>query len=408
MAVKWKKPLIIFAVFQSNRDIFVAQNQIKSNFQKLGVRVSNIQAKENDPDVIKNTLAGNSDVYFISGFNEANTRTDGWVYMALNLHREYLIENNVRSIFYLSNVEAEDIAKKAPDFWAFRHRVIEFSPQKGTRHPVLPLGLFQWNKQLISGTLKKIKSDQIKTQNILKSSTQNSKKSQFGHLDSILKLLQFSWEIGNRNEYKYWLNKYQKILTKHSSTFHLSWSHIAHAFYHFELGENEDALMDIKMAEQYQPDNPVLMINSAIVHFGVGKAKYANNIIEKSLKKFNNHQQQKAAIYLYFSLGKFDNAFNIISNAIKKHPDDNNLQLLEAIYYQLTGYSLHPYKIAQCQAKSKKVQNIIYCACIKALTSSSNNGLGILRDALNNNLLTLTQIIKSPEIYFLFGPMTKL
>jgi tetratricopeptide (TPR) repeat protein len=42
------------------------------------------------------------------------------------MHREYFVEANIRAIFWLSKYEAKQCSRFAPDFWAFRHKVVEF------------------------------------------------------------------------------------------------------------------------------------------------------------------------------------------------------------------------------------------------------------------------------------------
>ncbi|MEJ5223779.1 MAG: tetratricopeptide repeat protein [Anaerolineales bacterium] len=47
-------------------------------------------------------------------------------YKPLNIRREILVESRIRAIFWLTEREAIDLARQAPDFWAFRHRVVDF------------------------------------------------------------------------------------------------------------------------------------------------------------------------------------------------------------------------------------------------------------------------------------------
>jgi predicted Zn-dependent protease len=42
------------------------------------------------------------------------------------MHREYLIEGNIRAIFWLTKNELKQLTRFSPDFWAFRHKVVEF------------------------------------------------------------------------------------------------------------------------------------------------------------------------------------------------------------------------------------------------------------------------------------------
>jgi tetratricopeptide (TPR) repeat protein len=48
-------------------------------------------------------------------------------YRALNIRRELLVDYQVRALFWLTRDETIELSHHAPDFWAFRHRVIEFN-----------------------------------------------------------------------------------------------------------------------------------------------------------------------------------------------------------------------------------------------------------------------------------------
>ena len=65
-------------------------------------------------------------VYHVSGLGWGGGRGGREAYRALNLHREYFVDHQVRAIFWLTRSEAALLPRCAPDFWAFRHRVFEF------------------------------------------------------------------------------------------------------------------------------------------------------------------------------------------------------------------------------------------------------------------------------------------
>lgn len=71
-------------------------------------------------DDIKDTI------FFVTGLGNANSLSSGQVFQALNNNRELLVESRVRIVFWLNGVELAELPRHAPDFWAFRHRVVEF------------------------------------------------------------------------------------------------------------------------------------------------------------------------------------------------------------------------------------------------------------------------------------------
>jgi tetratricopeptide (TPR) repeat protein len=65
-------------------------------------------------------------VFFVSGLSRGGGRGYSNAFRALNMHREYLVEGNIKAIFWLTVNEAKQLTRFSPDFWAFRHKVVEF------------------------------------------------------------------------------------------------------------------------------------------------------------------------------------------------------------------------------------------------------------------------------------------
>ena len=65
-------------------------------------------------------------VFSITGLRWGGGKGYSNAYRALNMHREHLVDSKALSLFWLSRFEARQIAKFAPDFWVFRHLVVEF------------------------------------------------------------------------------------------------------------------------------------------------------------------------------------------------------------------------------------------------------------------------------------------
>ena len=83
-------------------------------------------------------------VFFVEGLRWGSGQADVHAYQTLNNHREFFIENQIRVVFWLTEKEAIDLAHFAPDYWAFRHRVIEFvefAPARSNLRPSPGIGL---------------------------------------------------------------------------------------------------------------------------------------------------------------------------------------------------------------------------------------------------------------------------
>jgi tetratricopeptide (TPR) repeat protein len=65
-------------------------------------------------------------VYFVQGLQWGGGEDGRNAYRALNIRREYFVDYRLRFILWLTEKEAYYLPRYAPDFWAFRHRVVEF------------------------------------------------------------------------------------------------------------------------------------------------------------------------------------------------------------------------------------------------------------------------------------------
>ena len=75
-------------------------------------------------------------IFMVRNLHQGGGRGYSNAYRALNMHREYLVEEAIKVIFWLTEGEARQLAHHAPDFWAFRHLVVAFPelPANGETH----------------------------------------------------------------------------------------------------------------------------------------------------------------------------------------------------------------------------------------------------------------------------------
>lgn len=135
LAIQWQRPSILLAVHNSKLGQLKAQQALELELQKTSKKVEWIKTNSKTPDVISimcNFPNHTEIVFFVSGIGNAEGIISGDVYRALNFHRELLVEHHIRVVFWFTKNEAASLPHQAPDFWAFRHRVIEFAPSRGT------------------------------------------------------------------------------------------------------------------------------------------------------------------------------------------------------------------------------------------------------------------------------------
>ena len=129
LAVKWQRPCILLLVYSSEYVREDVEAALGNYLYDLGQRTVHLRIKDRKSGQIipflqefKNPANA---VFFIDGFRWGKSDAAG-VYSNLNLQREFFVERAIRTIFWLTEKEIVELAHAAPDFWAYRHRVIEF------------------------------------------------------------------------------------------------------------------------------------------------------------------------------------------------------------------------------------------------------------------------------------------
>ena len=135
-AYKYNKPSILFAMYLSE---FLRSDVEKSLTRALveqGLEVVSVDAGKNK-DLPSFFSAMNSGSTVFSVHNMDKGFPDALRY--LNFKREELIEHNVKAVFWVREEELARISLEAPDFFAFRNRVVEFMevPAAEERRPAL-------------------------------------------------------------------------------------------------------------------------------------------------------------------------------------------------------------------------------------------------------------------------------
>ena len=131
LAMQWSRPSILVAVHNGSRGQEKARAQLKKEILALGKKVRNI---EPGPRVIPAILSSTdhaSTVFFVSGIGSLKEDVRRDLYRELNFQRERLVENRIVLVLWLGLQEAAEMPRFAPDFWSFRHRVVEFAPDRG-------------------------------------------------------------------------------------------------------------------------------------------------------------------------------------------------------------------------------------------------------------------------------------
>lgn len=97
----------------------LAQTLRKDSFQIKSFKASTVAGKD-VPNAVLRYPRRKRTVFFVQDLKGGGSTA----FLALNYRREYFIERAARVVFWLLPAEEAALARQAPDFWAFRHRVM--------------------------------------------------------------------------------------------------------------------------------------------------------------------------------------------------------------------------------------------------------------------------------------------
>ncbi len=128
LALQWNRPSILLAVYSSEFVRADAEAALTTWLREQGQIAAQVQVTGPDdptadvPRLFQQQPDRERTVFFVSGLGRGAPTT----WNSLNFRREYLVEGQIRAVFWLTEGEAAQLPIQAPDFWVFRHRAVEF------------------------------------------------------------------------------------------------------------------------------------------------------------------------------------------------------------------------------------------------------------------------------------------
>ena len=129
LAVKWQRPCILLVVYSSEYVRSDVEAALDNYLIDLGQKAVHLQLNHQNNVGVVSFLQEFKDpanaVFLVNGLHWGLDQAAG-SFSTLNLQREFFVERQIRAIFWLTQNEIVSLARLAPEFWACRHRVIEF------------------------------------------------------------------------------------------------------------------------------------------------------------------------------------------------------------------------------------------------------------------------------------------
>jgi len=137
-AIQWDRPSILLITYRSEYIRASAERALEKRLAEIKQRVVHLSVNEKEFDIplLLSQRPGRAHVvYSITGLSRGGGKEGANAYRALNIRRELFVDYKIKVLFWLTRDEAIELSRHAPDFWAFRHRVIEFNEAAPLEYP---------------------------------------------------------------------------------------------------------------------------------------------------------------------------------------------------------------------------------------------------------------------------------
>lgn len=399
LAIYWNRPSLLLAVHRSQSGLEKAQKALEKALKAESVLVVPLEAEVDRPDIIhrmEEYPRETSTVFFVT-----NVSAGADVYRAMNLFREVIVERSIRVVFWLTNKEAAELPHRAPDFWAFRHRVVEFSSPRKTGRDVPAPGLLMWNSGLQLTDVHSLE-ERIQFHLNMLEQIPNEGIARLQYAELSLDLSRLYWLQGQ-------LTTSEKIVDDVLGSGD-SGDEIIHArllnvlgILQYSRGHYKEAVASFQKAIERTSTTEWLLANLGLARFAAGQKKRALDDLGKAIKlNPNSSWLWMLSGYLLAYAGRYEEALDPLKKAVEF--DDTN-------FYAFCGVAYIHRKmfrmdlldgIMQIMDEKQVELSDMYTVCSKGLAGSLQAGLDELRDVAGASV-SFARLGWDPALNLVFG-----
>ena len=406
LAIKWGRPSILLAIHKSRLGQEKAGSALEQKLNKLGQKIIPIVVNNERPDVPHLILAAsarNQTIFFVSNIDWGGGQDGKEAYKSLNVYRELFVENQIRAVFWLTSAEAANLPRYAPDFWAFRHRVIEFAAQRTFGNVNLSAGLLLWQVQNSIDSFDKPQQRISAREEILGNLPLNNE-SLSTRVDLLYNIGYLYWVMGNSAKaleaFTSGINQVKDFELPQIRSNLLNGIGIIY----FEADHYDQAIESYKQAIFNSPKDGSLLINLSAACCALGRNQEAISISKKAIKMNSTDPKIWNRMgYIFCAMGKFDDAISCFVKATELAPQVGAYQESLAISYSIIEQWGESKRLLEAARKLSGNQvSPLQDIYEEAISGNKEGTLKLLRGALATNKITRNDIRRDPNINILF------
>ena len=406
LAIHWKRPSILLAICKSKPSQIKAENALQRLAQELGQGIKSIPVDEKSPNAAKSILDyGHVDqtIFFVSNLDQGGGEDGKNAYRILNLYRELIVEQEVRCVFWLTLSEASNLPKFAPDFWAFRHRVVEFSSPHAPAKTSLPAGVLIWHNQDSGDSAQGLK-DKVRSRQELLGQLPERAESWMARIEILGDLGHLYWMLGENN--KAWQSLSSGILlagTDEMSQIR-SWLLNGQAIILYEKKEYREASEIYAKILKRESKDGFLWMNMAVGLHALGKNTEAGVHARKAMRLSPEDARLWNTLgHLTIGMGKPDEAVSCFKKAVELGPKSPVQHMALAVCYSLLGLSDEARQEIDFAHRNPEEQQAQINICQEAILGNLNSAQDLLKSSIAEGRISRINVQRDPIWNEVFG-----
>jgi len=320
LAIRWDRPSILLAVYRSMYVMGDAAAALEARLREEGQQVIWVRVNDEADADIPLRLAEhpqrNGTVFFVSGLQWGGKTA----LRALNIRREYFVDERLRAVFWLTENEAVAIAREAPDFWAFRYRVVEFvEPPEPDRAAAVARELAWWGFE--DRTLREDTEAKIALRETLLADLPEGDETLAARAELQFTLGRLYWADYQRERAEESIQAALEIARRIGNVWLEARCHDALGRVYRALGRYEEAIAAYQRAIRLRPDWIYPHINLGLVYAALGRYDEAIAVYQKAIALYPQNAYLHSLLgTVYYTLGRYQEAMAVLQRAIELNP----------------------------------------------------------------------------------------
>lgn len=338
LAARWERPSLLLAIHKSKFGQDKAAAALQERLARLGHAVIPITVDRDHSDVPHEIVARQAPpetVFFVSNLDWGGGEDRKDAYRTLNIYRELFVDHHTLAVFWLTTAEAANLARLAPDFWAFRHRVIEFTGQRIPPLVRLPAGVLLWDMQSAVDPYDTLEA-RIAVREDLLARLPRSNEARSARIDLLNNLGCLYWQRGDAARAASLLAEGLALAGEEQSGALRASLLNGEAVIAYEAGQYKRSVELLQAALHAHPGDALLLMNLSAASCALGRNQEAVLLGCKAAKAAPHDARVWAALgYIYAATGKYDQAVEAFTKSVGLAPRLAASHLALAICYSL-------------------------------------------------------------------------